>query len=96
MNTLKLPASCTLMTEEELRSIHGGTALETAAKAVLAVGVSAGLVIVAGAAAAGILSIFRPSFWQDLIDRSQTAGKNLMEDSVETEKTFLDAAAPNL
>lgn len=31
MNTLKLPASCTLMTEEELRSIHGGTALETAA-----------------------------------------------------------------
>ena len=44
MNTLKLPASCTLMTEEELRSIHGGTALETAAKAVLAVGVSAGMV----------------------------------------------------
>ena len=84
------------MTEEELRSIHGGTALETAAKAVLAVGVSAGLVIVAGAAAAGILSIFRPSFWQDLIDRSQTAGKNLIEDSVETGKTFLDAAAPNL
>lgn len=96
MNTLKLPASCTLMTEEELRSIHGGTALETAAKAVLAVGVSAGLVIVAGAAAAGILSIFRPSFWQDLIDRSQTAGKNLIEDSVETGKPFLDAAAPNL
>lgn len=96
MNTLKLPASCTLMTEEELRSIHGGTALETAAKAVLAVGVSAGLVIVAGAAAAGILSIFRPSFWQDLIDRSQTAGKKLIEDSVETGKTFLDAAAPNL
>lgn len=96
MNTLKLPASCTLMTEEELRSIHGGTALETAAKAVLAVGVSAGLVIVAGAAAAGILSIFRPSFWQDLIDRSQTAGKNLIDDSVETGKTFLDAAAPNL
>lgn len=96
MNTLKLPASCTLMTEEELRSIHGGTTLETAAKAVLAVGVSAGLVIVAGAAAAGILSIFRPSFWPDLIDRSQTAGKNLIEDSVETGKTFLDAAAPNL
>ncbi len=35
MNDLKLPASCTPMTEDDLRSVNGGNALETAAKAAL-------------------------------------------------------------
>lgn len=36
--TMKLPANCTLMTEEEMMYTDGGTAAETAVKAVIAVG----------------------------------------------------------
>ena len=36
--TMKLPADCTRMTEEEMMTTNGGSAAETALKAVIALG----------------------------------------------------------
>ena len=55
---MKLPADCTLMTEEEMMTANGGSAAETAVKAVIAVGGAAALLVVGSIAARGILSIF--------------------------------------
>lgn len=80
---LNLPADCTLLTEDEMLSATGGTAVETIAKAVVAVGVSAALLVVGGIAARGILSIFGGV-------SSVSAGSNFIDIALASGQNFLD------
>ncbi|OUN34407.1 hypothetical protein B5G28_12750 [Faecalibacterium sp. An77] len=86
--TMKLPASCTLMTEEEMMYTDGGTAAETAVKAVIAVGGAAAL-LVGCIAARGILSIFGGV--DSAIDSSVDAGKSFIGGALDAGKSFLNA-----
>lgn len=85
---LNLPADCTLLTEDEMLSATGGTAVETIAKAVVAVGVSAALLVVGGIAARGILSIFGGV--SSAIDSSVSAGSNFIDSALASGQNFLD------
>lgn len=69
---MKLPAACSMMSEEEMMYVDGGSAVGTAVKAVIAVGTAAALTGVAAFAAVKILSIFSPKTWED----AGTACKN--------------------
>jgi len=90
MNNLKLPASCTRMTADEAQNTLGGGALETAGKAVVAVGVAGALLIVAGTAARGILNIFHPKGVEGAIADSINAGSSFIQNSVNAGRNFLD------
>ena len=91
MNNLKLPASCTYMNEEErANTLGGGDALETAGKAVIAIGVSGVLLCVAGVAARGILSIFHPNGVEGAISDSVNAGNNFIQNAVHAGQNLLD------
>ncbi len=87
--TMKLPADCAIMTEEEMMHTHGGTAAETAVKAVVAVGGAAILLVVGCAAARGILSIF--GGLDSAIDRSMDAGKSFIDGALNAGQDWLDA-----
>ena len=91
MNNMKLPANCAQMTEDEMLNIEGGNALETAVKAVIAVGGAVALTGVAAVAAKGILSIFNPNNYGDIIDSSISGGKNFINNAVEADKNFLNS-----
>ena len=92
MNTNKInqPASCSVLTEDEMTYVSGGNALETAAKAVIAIGGAVGLTVVAGAAAVCILNIFNPKAWADVISGSVEGGQNFIDGSVSAGQSFLD------
>lgn len=96
MNDLKLPAMCSALDQQELQAVQGGSSLETAAKAVLAIGVSAGLVVVAGVAAVGILQVFNPQLWKSCIEGSMAWGKGWIDHSVEEGQKALDNMTPEL
>ena len=84
---MKLPADCTLMTEEEMTTTNGGSAAETAVKAVIAVGGAAALLVVGSIAARGILSIFGGV--DSAIEDSVDAGKSLIGGALDAGKSFL-------
>lgn len=63
---MKLPANCAAMSEDEMVYTCGGSAVETAVKAVVAVGTAAALTGVAAFAAVQILSIFNPQKWENV------------------------------
>lgn len=86
--TMKLPASCTLMTEEEMMYTDGGTAAETAVKAVIALGGAAALLVVGCIAARGILSIFGGV--DSAIDSSVDAGKSFIGGALSAGQNFLN------
>jgi len=94
MNTeknLNLPASCTFLSEDEaMNTIGGGDALETAGKAVVAVGVAGALLVVAGVAARGILGIFHPRGVEGAIEDSVNGGKNFIDNAVNAGQNFLN------
>ena len=94
MNTeknLNLPSSCTFLSEEEtMNTIGGGDTLETAGKAVVAVGVAGALLVVAGVAARGILSVFHPRGVEGAIEDSVNGGQNFIDGAVEKGQNFLD------
>ena len=90
MNTMKLPANCAGLNENEKLDTIGGSAVETAAKAVIAIGGAVALTGVAAVAAAGVLSIFNPNFYKDLIGDSMTAGKNFIGGAVDAGQNFLN------
>lgn len=69
---LKLPTNCAQMTEQELQDTNGGAAIETAVKAVIAIGGAAVLTGVAAVAAKGILSIFNPKSWSDAAENTSS------------------------
>lgn len=87
---MKLPANCAMMGEDEMMDVNGGGAIETAAKAVIAVGGALGLTAVAGVAAKGILSIFNPNGWGDIISGSIEGGKNFIDGAVSAGANFLN------
>ena len=89
MNKLNMPQNFAPLTEEEKMDTIGGSAAQTAVKAVAAIGGALGLTAVAGVAAKGILSIFggNPSQW---IQDSMTAGKNFIDGSMEAGRRFLN------
>ena len=88
---MKLPANCAQMTEDEMMDVNGGGAIETAAKAVIAVGGALGLTAVAGVAAKGILSIFNPNKgFGDVISGSIESGKNFINGAVSAGANFLN------
>ena len=78
MKNLNLPAACTTLTENEKMDAMGGSIAGTAVKAVVAVGVAAGLTGVAAVAAKGILSIFDPHSWNGLVEAGQNFLNKLM------------------
>lgn len=90
MNKLTLPASFTSMTADEAQNTLGGGALETAGKAVVAVGVAGALLFAAGAAAHGILNIFHPRGVEGAISDSVSAGGSFIQNSVNAGRNFLD------
>ena len=50
-NNMKLPANCAMMNDDEMMNVSGGSAIETAFKAVVAIGGAAALTGVAVVAA---------------------------------------------
>lgn len=68
---MKLPANCNMMSEEEMMYVDGCSAIETAVKAVVAVGTAAALTGVAAFAAVKILSIFDPKTWENVGNASK-------------------------
>lgn len=89
MNNMKLPANCAMLNENEKMDAVGGTAAQTAVKAVIAIGGALGLTGVAAVAAKGVLSIFdgNPGQW---IQDSMTAGKNFIDASMAAGVKFLN------
>lgn len=89
MNNMKLPANCAMLNENEKMDAVGGTAAQTAVKAVIAIGGVLGLTGVAAVAAKGVLSIFggNPGQW---IQDSMTAGKNFIDASMAAGVKFLN------
>lgn len=88
---MKLPANCAMMGEDEMMDVNGGGAIETTAKAVIAVGGTLGLTAVAGVAAKGILSIFNPNKgFSDVISDSIATGKNFIDGAVSAGANFLN------
>ena len=100
MNNMKLPANCAILNENEKMDAVGGTAAQTAVKAVIAIGGALGLTGVAAVAAKGVLSIFggNPGQWiqdsmtagKNFIDASMAAGANFINCSVNAGQNFLD------
>lgn len=90
MNNMKLPANCEMMNDDEMMNVSGGSAIETAFKAVVAVGVSGVLLCVAGVAARGILSIFNPNGVEGTISDSVNAGSNFIQGALDAGQDFLD------
>lgn len=89
MNNMKLPANCAMMNDDEMMNVSGGSAIETAFKAVIAIGGAAALTGVVVVAAKGILSIFGgdPGQWsQDSIN----GGKNFIDGSLNAGQNFLN------
>lgn len=88
-NNMKLPANCAMMNDDEMMNVSGGSAIETAFKAVVAIGGAAALTGVAAVAAKGILSIFsgNPGQW---IQDSVNGGKNFIEASLNAGQNFLN------
>lgn len=86
--TMKFPADCALMTEEEMMYTSGGTVAETAVKAVIAVGGAAALLVVGCIAARGILSIF--GGLDSVIDHSVDAGKSFIDGALSAGQGWLD------
>ena len=81
--TMKLPADCTLMTEEEMMYTDGGSAAETALKAALVVGSNV---------ARGILSILGGEGGLDgAIDSSVDAGKGFIDSALSAGQDWLDS-----
>lgn len=88
MKNLNLPANYAMLNENEKMDTTGGSAAETAVKAVIAIGGAVALTGVAAVAAKGILSIFggNPGQWiqdsinggKNFIDGSLNAGRNLL------------------
>lgn len=97
MNNMKLPANCAMLNENEKMDAVGGTAAQTAVKAVIAIGGALGLTGVAAVAAKGVLSI-NPGQWiqdsmtagKNFIDASMAAGANFINGSVNAGQNFLD------
>ena len=89
MNNMKLPANCEMMNDDEMMNVSGGSAIETAFKAVIAIGGAAALTGVAVVAAKGILSIFGgdPGQW---IQDSINGGKNFIDGAVNAGQNFLN------
>lgn len=89
MNNMKLPANCEMMNDDEMMNVSGGSAIETAFKAVVAIGGAAALTGVAVVAAKGILSIFSgdPGQW---IKDSINGGKNFIDGSLNAGQNFLN------
>ena len=73
-----------------MNTIGGGDVLETAGKAVVAVGVAGALLVVAGVAARGILGIFHPRGVEGAIEDSINGGQNFIDGVVEKGQNFLD------
>ena len=88
-NNMKLPANCAMMNDDEMMNVSGGSAIETAFKAVIAIGGAAALTGVAVVAAKGILSIFSgdPGQW---IQDSINGGKNFIDGSLNAGQHFLN------
>lgn len=89
MNNMKLPANCAMMNDDEMMNVSGGSAIETAFKAVIAIGGAVALTGVVVVAAKGILSIFGgdPGQWsQDSIN----GGKNFIDGSLNAGQNFLN------
>ena len=89
-NNMKLPANCAMMNNDEMMNVSGGSAIETALKAVVAVGGAGILLCVAGVAAKGILSIFNPSGLDGAISDSVNAGNNFIQGALDAGQNFLD------
>ena len=89
-NNMKLPANCEMMSDDEMMNVSGGSALETAVKAVVAVGGAGILLCVATAAARGILSIFNPNGLDGAISDSVNAGSNFIQGALDAGQNFLD------
>lgn len=87
---MKLPANCAMMTEDEMTYVDGGSAITTVAKAVVAIGGALGLTAVAGVAAKGILNIFNPDGWNNIISGSVEGGKNFIEGAVSAGSSLLN------
>lgn len=93
--TMKLPANYTALTRSEQAEATGGAAADTAVKAVVAVGVSAALLCVAGVAAAGILSLFGGEGGLGaVIDRSLERGGAFVRNAVEAGRSLLGSLLP--
>ena len=88
---MKFPANYAKLTEEEtMNTLGGGDALETAGKAVIAIGVSGVLLCVAGVAARGILNVFHPNGVEGAVADSVNAGGNFIQNAVSAGQNFLD------
>lgn len=88
-NNMKLPANCAMMNDDEMMNVSGGGAVETAVKAVIAIGGAVALTGVAAVAAKGILSIFGgdPGQW---IQDSINGGKNFIDGALNAGQNFLN------
>lgn len=86
---IQLPANCVVMNETEQMETVGGSAAETAVKAVIAVGVSGALACAAGAAAYAVLQVFNPKVWDNFLEGTMTWGKNFIDGSMAAGENFL-------
>lgn len=89
---MKLPADCTLMTEEEMMTTDGGSAAETALKAALVVGGAVALLVVGSTVARGVLTILGDEGGMDAaIDGSVDAGKSFIGSALSAGQDWLDS-----
>lgn len=76
---MKLPANHTALHEDEMMYTTGGAAVDTVARAVVAVGGAAALLVVGGVAARAILSVFGgQGGLTGAIEDSVAAGRNFL------------------
>lgn len=76
---MKLPASHTALHEDEMMYTTGGAAVDTVARAVVAVGGAAALLVVGSVAARAILSVFGgQGGLTGAIEDSVAAGRNFL------------------
>lgn len=90
MKKLNLPENFALLSDAEQMDTVGGSAAETAVKAVVAIGGAAALTGVAAVAAKGVLGILGGRDWEQIISGSIEGGKNFIEGSMEAGRNFLN------
>ncbi len=89
---MKLPANHTALHEDEMMYTTGGAAVDTVARAVVAVGGAADLLVVGGVAARAILSVFGgQGGLAGAIEDSVAAGQNFIDGALAAGRNFLNS-----
>lgn len=92
MNTMKLPANCAVMTEDEMTYVNGGFDFDFDfdVKNVIKVGAIGAAVVALGAIGVNMLNWFTGKSDSNFIDSSISVGNSFIQGSVNAGQDFLD------